>query len=206
MEEREYPTQDQVLAVTDPRGWIDAWFLRGDPWAFVSEEVDFVDISCEAAQKLGVDRNGVFCIGSGAIGLSLNPGKMVGGNLKQFNSESDIDMAIVSRSHFDIAWQDLLVATQPHLREVSPTVTQHLAWQKKRLFDGAILTNKLLGEFSFGIDWLQGIEQLSQLIVSRLDRNVKVEFWVYRDYWSLRNYVAKGLVGCQRERAVGGEL
>lgn len=193
-----YPSESEVIAAAHPPEWIDRHFLRQDPFIFSGASRTFHDIACSVAAELEVDRNGIFCIGSGAIGLSLNPSKLSQGHLKRMDYDSDMDLAIVSARHFELAWQDLLRATQPHLEQVSKELDANLAWQRKRLFDGAILANKLLGTLSYGKHWIAALDRIGQSIAVALDRNVSVEVWVYRDYWSLRNYVAKGIVGCQK--------
>jgi predicted nucleotidyltransferase len=58
---------------------------------------------------------------------------MTNGHLKAFDSESDLDIAVISARHFELAWRELLVATQPHLTEISEEVEKNLQWQRKRL-------------------------------------------------------------------------
>lgn len=193
-----YPEEAELLGVSDPPRWIDQHFLRQDPFAFAGGAFSFHNAACTLADTLDVERNGIFCIGSGAVGLSINPSKIANGHLKQFDAESDLDIAVVSSRHFELAWRELLLATQPHLKEIPAAMEENLAWQKKRLFDGAILANKLLGSLSFGTQWLGAIDNVSGRIEDSLDRGVTAEFWIYRDYWSLRNYVARGVVACQR--------
>lgn len=194
-----YLEEAELLSAQDPPTWIDHHFLRQDPFAFQSATLSFHDAACVLARTLDVERNGIFCIGSGAIGLSINPNNISGGHLKHYDSESDLDIAIISSWHFEVAWRELLLATQPHLKEVPKEVEENLSWQRKRLFDGAILANKLLSSFSFGTKWLSAIDSLSGRLEDALDRHVKAEFWIYRDYWSLRNYVAGGVVACQNK-------
>lgn len=193
-----YPSETDLLGVSEPPRWIDQVFLRQDPFAFDMGAANFHDVACKLSESLDVDRNGIYCIGSGAVGLSINPAKITNGHLKAFDSESDLDIAVISARHFELAWRELLVATQPHLTEISEEVEKNLQWQRKRLFDGAIMSNKLLGSFSFGTQWRGVIDSVSGKIADALDRNVNLEFWIYRDYWSLRNYIARGVVECQK--------
>ena len=199
-----YLNETELLSAEDPPVWIDHHFLRQDPFAFHSGTLSFHDAACALACTLDVERNGIFCIGSGAIGLSINPHKISKGHLKHYDSNSDLDIAIISSRHFELAWRELLLATQPHLKEVPREVETNLSWQRKRLFDGAILANKLLGSFSFGTKWLGAIDRFSGRLEDALDRNVQAEFWIYRDYWSLRNYVARGVVACQNTLRLKG--
>jgi hypothetical protein len=192
-----YPDEGQLLSVGDPPSWIDQHFLRQDPYAFDGLSLSFHEAACSLSASLDVERNGIFCIGSGAVGLSINPANIRDGHLKRYGTDSDLDIAVVSSRHFEMAWRELLLATQPHLKEVPEVVEQHLSWQRKRLFDGAILANKLLGTLSFGTVWQGAIDRVAGRLEDVLDRPVSLEFWIYRDYWSLRNYVARGVVACQ---------
>lgn len=191
-----YPTQEELVSAEPLLDWIDSHFLRHDPFAF---QENFRDISTLITAEFGVDPNAIFCIGSGAIGLSINPDKILNGILKPFNTASDIDLAFISEVHFEQAWRDLRAASQPTLAEISDLVRNNLKWQKKRFFDGAILANKLLPELSFGREWLASEVRLAQEISVALDREIDVNYWIYRDYWSLRNYVATGVMNCRRE-------
>lgn len=68
-----YPTQEELLAAEPTLEWLDEHFLRTDPYAFGPE---FRVITKAVARGLRVEPNGIYCIGSGAIGLSLSPHKV----------------------------------------------------------------------------------------------------------------------------------
>jgi hypothetical protein len=197
-----YPTQDQVQRADPLLYWIDREFLRRDPFAFAGARFD--NYVALVAKEFDVDPNGIYCIGSGAIGLSLNPGKMIGTDLKPFSTSvdpaerSDLDIAIVSQVHFETAWRDLRKATQPTVISMDDDIQEYMGLQRKRLFDGAIVANKLLASLSFGSEWLSASVRLSEYVAKTLDREVDINYWIYRDYWSVRNYVSKGVVECRR--------
>jgi hypothetical protein len=193
-----YPTHDELLEAEPIPEWLDDHFLRADPFAF--QDTGFRPVVRLVSAGLDVDANGIYCIGSGAVGLSLNPSNIIDESLKSFDAGSDIDLAVISEVYFERAWRDLRRATQPVLpeTEIAEVVRENISWQKKRLFDGAILAHKLLPELSFGSSWLPATTRISERIATLLDREVTVNLWIYRDYWSLRNYVATGLVKCRR--------
>lgn len=138
-----YPGNDDILLAGDLLVWIDSNFLRSDPFAF--QHAEWTEIRVDIAQKLDVEANGVFVIGSGAVGLSLNPRKMTGELLKVFDEGSDIDLAVISRNHFDQAWRDLKIASHPTLSEIDEALLERLRHQRKRLFDGAIVAKQDAG-------------------------------------------------------------
>src|SRR5688500_10040342 len=55
------------------------------------------------AGQLEVDPKNVLITGSAAVGVSLNPYK----SFKPFDDKSDIDVAVISTYHFDVAWRTL---------------------------------------------------------------------------------------------------
>jgi hypothetical protein len=178
--------------------WIDENFLRQDPYAFSHIANGFRSIASLISTELEVDRNGVFCIGSGAIGWSLNPGKMNGNRLKKYDEQSDIDLAVISEVYFETAWRDLRRAVQPTTDYMDEVVRPYIEWQKKRFFDGAILANQLLPALSFGPLWAPAVVRIQERICVLLDREVAIGLWIYRDYWSLRNYISDGMIKCRK--------
>lgn len=190
-----YPDQTEMLGASRVFEWIDRHFLRCDPYAF--QGADYQEFVLTCAASLGVDPNGVFCIGSGAVGLSLNPSKISNGHLKLFDGSSDLDVAVVSEVHFERAWRSLRERAHPALDEMERELANAMGHQRKRFFDGAILANKLLPYLDFGEEWVSALVKVSESAAKALDREIDVNCWIYRDYWSVRSYVANGIVKCK---------
>ncbi len=57
----------------------------------------------ELGSRLGVDPCDISITGSACVGVSFSPRK----NFSLFHDKSDIDVAIVSPHHFDVAWRSL---------------------------------------------------------------------------------------------------
>src|SRR5262249_22743172 len=115
---------------------------------------------------------------------------------------SDLDLAIISETHFEAAWRDLRRATQPTLEQVPAPLQDAMSWQKKRFFDGAIIANMVLPYLSYGSAWQTKVVRISERVAVMLHREIDTHFWIYRDYWSLRNYVADGVVKVRRKMVV----
>ncbi|MGG5259209.1 hypothetical protein [Phycicoccus avicenniae] len=169
-----------------------------DPYAFDSTAGNlFSEFVHDAAQAFEVDPNGIYCIGSGAVGLSCNPRNVRDGHLKAFASTSDLDIAVISQFHFDQAWRDLRVlAHTAYTPSASKTLRDKLDHQRSRLFDGAIVANKLMSRLTFGPQWGLHRRRLQLEWRDRLGLSGTVNLWVYRDYWSVRSYVAEGIEKC----------
>lgn len=190
-----YPDEAELLAANPIFEWLDRNYLRCDPFAFAN--LDFQSFALECAREFSVDPNGVFCIGSGAIGLSLNPSKVVAGKLKRFQTTSDLDIALISETHFELAWRNLRVRSHPALSELDGDFLDAINQQRRRFFDGAIVTTRLLPYLEFGQEWLRSQARVKQWVAEAFNREVEVNFWIYRDYWSVRSYTANGLIRCR---------
>lgn len=195
-----YPTQDELVDAGNVFEFLDERVLRQDPFAFA--ETDFDQFVRVCVKALNVDPNAVYCVGSGAVGLSLNPEKISSGELKAFDDKSDLDIALISETHFEIAWRDLRSKGHPVVAEMETDLMKHLSWQKKRFFDGAIIATHLLPALTFGPAWIPALVRVEQEASVLLGRNVDVNAWIYRDYWSMRSHVAEGLLKCRKELAL----
>lgn len=199
-----YPVQAEVEALENAEipHWIDRRFLRPDPLAFASNagpENYFADFAHECSLSFNIDPNGIYCIGSGAVGLSFSPRKIVGARLKVFNKmDSDIDLALISPHHFETAWRDLrTIAHSTYGEKPSAKLRKKLDHQRRRLFDGAILANELMSSISFGPEWSTNHRRISLDWSDKLQlEKGGVNIWIYKDYWSVRSYVADGIVSC----------
>jgi len=193
-----YPSEHDLLAVTELPAWIDRNFLRADPFAFGSPGGNlFPEFVHDATRAFEVDPNGIYCIGSGAIGLSCNPKNVQSGHLKRFSLDSDLDIAVISQFHFDQAWRDLRVlAHTAYTPSTSKILRQKLDHQRSRLFDGAIVANRLMTRLTFGPHWNPNRLRLQLEWHDRLGLSGNLNLWIYRDYWSVRSYVAEGIQKC----------
>ncbi|SPM42069.1 hypothetical protein PABE177_4119 [Mycobacterium numidiamassiliense] len=99
--------------------------------------------------------------------------------------------------HFELAWRNLRERAHPALNELEGKFIDAINHQRKRFFDGAILTNKLLTYLDFGPYWFPARTSISEYVAITFGREVKVNLWLYRDYWSLRSYIATGITKCK---------
>ncbi|MFZ1362390.1 MAG: hypothetical protein WAS05_05570 [Candidatus Nanopelagicales bacterium] len=192
-----YPNQLDILSTDSIFEFLDDHYLRQDPYAFKND--DFRKFVRDCVKRLGVDPNAIYCIGSGATGLSLNPKKIKHGKLKAFDNHSDLDIAIISETHFETAWRDLREKDHPVVAELDDELQRLMRWQRSRFFDGAILASKILPGLSFGNEWITSLEGVKSTASILIGRPVEVNIWIYRDYWSMRSYVAKSLDRCRKE-------
>src|SRR4051794_29552655 len=70
------------------------------PAIFEGAQEDWVEWRCELAAGLGVDDHSILIAGSAGFGVSLDPD----GGFSAFGPRSDVDVAVLSHRHFDLAW------------------------------------------------------------------------------------------------------
>src|SRR5215210_5245198 len=73
------------------------------PFLFQEDRLGYLSLKAKLGSLLDIDPHDLLMVGSAAVGISLSPTK----NLRPFDDESDIDIAVVSQRHFDIAWRHL---------------------------------------------------------------------------------------------------
>lgn len=157
------------------------WVIDRTPHIFGGDQVAFVQWKSELAQGLGVDGRAITLIGSASVGFSLNPNK----GFKPFNKGSDIDVAIISRHHFELAWHT--IRNLGALRHaLTPLQAKSLEDHRVRLiYWGTFDTEHLLGKLPFGKQWFEALSSMASIDPTK-DRDINAR--IYRDFESLTAY------------------
>lgn len=162
------------------------WVLDRVPHLFNDDRISFIKWKEELADRFGVDSKAMVFTGSAGCGFSLNPFK----NYREFNDQSDIDIAIVSELHFDIAWKTLRNLGTKRF-DLSPKQKSSLSDHVDRLiYWGAIATDKLLEIFPFGKEWSTHLIEMSKTSQAN---NRTINIRLYKDYDALRAYQVDNL-------------
>lgn len=137
------------------------------------------------ARGLGVDPLCLVVVGSTGVGVSMSPKKEK--FLRPFHAGSDVDLAVVSQSHFETAWRWLRsLGPVERLRAQSRDQAEFLKMHRSHLvFDGAIATDMWLPDLPFGPQWASTLGRAGTINPTK-DREVKAR--LYRDFESLREY------------------
>jgi hypothetical protein len=129
-----------------------------------------------------VDPRAIAIIGSAGVGVSLAPRR----SLKPFGPKSDIDVAVVSAHHFELAWR--------HMRSLSSATRLGLtARQRESLKDhvtrliywGAVATDRIIDILPFAATWMVAFSNMAG-VNPTAERKINAR--VYRDFESLRTY------------------
>lgn len=164
-----------------PSDFISHYLYDRVPFIFNDDRALYIAWKHQLGKSLEVDPSSIMIVGSAATGVSLNPEK----NFKVFDTESDVDVAIISNYHFTVSWRYL--RNNGHKR-ISLGQKSKIAWDdhvSRLIYWGTIATDKLLGLFPFGKEWLSAASKISQ-VQPTYGRDIN--FRIYSDYESLRSY------------------
>ena len=158
---------------------VSKWIVEKIPTIFNDDKEEFLRIKALIAQGLRVDMCSVVFVGSSCTGFSLNPKK----NFKTFDKDSDIDIAIISHHHFNLAWRwmrqiDMSTLNGKERYEIS----EH---RKHFVFDGTIATDYILPLLPFGKNWGAVLASISKEPVFG---GREIHFRLYQDHKSLIDY------------------
>ncbi|MHC5914831.1 MAG: hypothetical protein ACYTXE_28435 [Nostoc sp.] len=82
---------------------VQKYIIHGTPYIFKDNESKYFDLKHEIATHFKEHFESVHMVGSGKLGFSIAPKKL----WRPFCDESDIDIAIISRTIFERFWIDL---------------------------------------------------------------------------------------------------
>jgi predicted nucleotidyltransferase len=173
------------LTQADLSACVGRWVLERTPFVFGADADAFRSWRHTLARGLGVDPCDITVTGSAAAGFSLDPNK----EFKLFDADSDIDVAVISEYHFDVAWRFLRTMGNERykLTQVERDwVDEH---RTRLIYWGTIATDVLLPHMPFAPEWMPALAVASH-DPSVDGREVKVR--LYRDYPALRSYQLSG--------------
>lgn len=164
---------------------VSKWVLDRIPYIFNDDRNKYIFWKELLANKLKIDGKAIIFTGSSGCGFSLNPSK----NYKDFDMESDIDIALISQLHFDIAWHYLrnigasrMGMTNRQKASIQDHVTRLIYW-------GTIGTDKILELLPFGKSWVIALEEMKK-IAPLEGRTINIR--IYKDFEALRAYQTNG--------------
>jgi hypothetical protein len=157
------------------------WIIERIPFLFNNNLDEYIIWKETLSGLIGVDSKSIVLVGSAAVGVSLNPAK----NFRNFDVNSDIDIAIISTYYFDIAWHYLRnMGTK--IYTLRPREKYSVIDHRTRLiFYGTIATDSILQLLPFAINWVNAIDHMKK-ISPTIGR--EINFRIYRDFESLRMY------------------
>lgn len=174
------------LLSRSPEKTISVWMIESIPYAFNDDLNLYVNWKHVLSDKIGVDSSSILLTGSGSVGVSLNPYK----NYRDFNLDSDIDVAIISDYYFNEAWRYMRNLGSGIHKLPPPPKQAILKHVSKYIYWGTIATDLILSYLPFGKKWRKALEEMSH-IEPTIDRTINAR--IYKDFESLRAYHTNNL-------------
>jgi hypothetical protein len=185
-----------AIRATEPHDFVSHPLFEPVPYAFSGDLRAWISWKRRLARHLEVDPYEMVLTGSGAIGYSLNPTK----GYKPFDDVSDIDVAVISAHHFEVAWRYLRHSRPSWLSLPQPTRNALASHRKNYVFAGAIATDMILSLLPFGKSWQGGLDEMTD-VEPTVGREVKLR--IYRDYDALRYYHAHNIANLRQDLMSG---
>jgi predicted nucleotidyltransferase len=161
------------------------------PFAFESKH-EYFHWRHMLAEGLQVDAREILLVGSAATGRSLSARKKFG----VFGKKSDVDIAVISPSHFDRAWNWFRHARPALLGLDSEQLRLFNQHRGGYIFDGMIAANVFLSYLPFGSDWNRELQRSEQYLPAKLRGRV-LSVRIYRDSEALRRAQLEALLSYQ---------
>jgi hypothetical protein len=173
------------LVTIDPSIFVSKWILERVPFVFEGKGLEgYISWRKLLADRIRVDPCAMVVTGSAGVGVSLNPTN----NFTLFDEKekpSDIDVAIVSGFHFEIAWRHLRNMGSERYK-LGKLALQSFDDHKHRLiYDGMIATDKIIQHLPFGREWTIALAEMAKIDPTE-GREVNAR--IYRDFECLRTY------------------
>ncbi len=188
------------MVESHPSLFVSKWILERTPFIFGSDgQVAYISWRKNLADRLGVDPCAILLAGTSGVGVSLNPDK----NFRLFDGgkkPSDIDVAIISAHHFEIAWRHLRNMGSERYRlgaEARMSFDEH---KSRLIYDGTIATDRILQFLPFGREWAFALSAMAA-VDPTAGRDIKAR--IYRDFDFLRGYHVRN-VKFLRNRIIEG--
>lgn len=173
------------LIESDPSIFVSKWILERTPFIFgEAGHLSFISWRKSLADRIRVDPCAMVVAGSSGVGISLSPNK----NFRPFDGgekRSDIDIAIVSGFHFEIAWRHLRNMGSERYKLGTEALNSFNEHKSRLIYDGTIATDKILAHLPFGKEWTIALSAMSAIAPTE-GRDIKAR--IYRDFDCLRSY------------------
>jgi len=165
-----------------PATFASKYIFESVPHVFGEDMDAYIAWKADLGEQIEVDPRAIAITGSAGVGISLNPAK----GLKPFGPKSDIDIAVVSYHHFDVAWRTLRSMPTASLLDLSHRQRESKRDHEKRLiYWGTIAGDRLLELLPFAHPWVTALSYMSG-VDPTAGREINAR--IYRDFESLRAY------------------
>lgn len=180
-------TVEDDLRVLSPETFASKYVMESVPHVFAGDMDVYIDWKSELGSLIEVDPRAIAITGSAGVGISLNPYNA----RSAFHGESDVDVAVVSSHHFEVAWRHMRSMSGTQRLQLKRRQVESLNDHRSRLiYWGAIATDRILELFPFAATWVVALSHMAG-IDPTAGRDINAR--IYRDFDSLRAYQLQGI-------------
>jgi hypothetical protein len=162
--------------------FISKWLMdRKVPFIFNNDLRGYLIWKEKLSDAIEVDPCSIVFVGSSCTGISFNPRK----DFHPFDEESDIDLAIISNYHFEIAWRffrNLRSKLFSYHPDVINSIIEH---RLNYIYWGTIASDRLLWILPFADTWATALENQKKIPPIG---NREIHARIYKDFEALRSY------------------
>lgn len=177
----------KAAASDDCSTFVHQYILSTSPFAFRNSSRDYSAFRLEISQLLGVHSADICLVGSGQLGFSLNPNHL----LREFRTESDLDLVVVSSEIFDTTWRQL-VSAQGSFTEESER--RRLTKTQESFFKGFLRHDKLPLSTPLARDWFP---KLAGPFNTEVAKRHEVKAFLFKSWWHVVGHYSIGVAQVQ---------
>lgn len=180
----------QDIDILSGKDFLIKYILRSNNWYFSKHQdqteefaVRQMDTLKEILNKnIGVAFHNIIMVGSGKIGYSLSPQK----NFKEFDDDSDIDIAVISSKLFEFIWEKLR-------DEYSIKYIHNYNTIASSIYRGFINEKNFISIDEVRPIWNDKINNANKEIQNKLSIYNSINYRIYRSWEDLESYHINGL-------------
>jgi len=169
----------RIVASSSVSETVNSYILTSDPICFNGKDSIIYELRKMLADHFDVHLKNIEIVGSGKLGISLNPSPARYG--KKFNKNSDIDLVIVSGELFDIAWHELVKKESSMFGREQEKITSCY----ENISKGIISPDKLPNKMEFSKKWWSIFSSLSS--IEKFEKR-KIRGRLFKDWWFVEKY------------------
>lgn len=168
----------EIISSSSISETVNSYILANSPICFGGKDNIVYELRKMLSNHFEVHLKNIEIVGSGKLGISLNPSPKRYG--KKFNKDSDIDLVVVSNELFDIAWHELIRKEDKLFGE-----EEKISSCYEDIPMGIISPNKLPIQMEFSKKWWGIFESLSS---NTKFENRKIRGRLFKDWWFVEKY------------------
>lgn len=185
-------TLKNELLSLPPALFTSRWIFERTPHVFGANHNSYIDWKHKLGGLLKVDPKAIIVVGSAAVGSSLNPTK----KLRRFQRSSDVDVAVVSRYHFDILWYWLRNLGSDRYKYPSDAQRWIDDHRERLVYWGVIATDRILSLTPLASEWVTALSEMAKTAPT-IGRDINVR--LFMDFDALRAYSIRGIKQLQQQ-------